>query len=57
MIKLKCPYCDHILRLESEDFTEDGNRLECDECNNVVYIYSVVSVNYHADRLGRDKRA
>lgn len=43
-----CPYCNNKWEVESEDYSEDSRKIECD-CGKKYYLHESFSITHHTD--------
>ena len=42
-----CPYCENYYQVESEDYSEDTQEIECEYCGMKYYLHQSFSVTHH----------
>jgi len=43
-----CPYCKYSYQVECEDYSEDGEVVECEECCKKYYLHQSFSVTHYS---------
>jgi len=43
-----CPYCKHSYQVESEDYSEESQEIQCDECGKKYYLHQYFSISHHS---------
>jgi len=41
-----CPYCSHSYKVESEDYSEDMEEVDCENCGMKYYLKQDISVTH-----------